>query len=312
MPRWRSFCARGRIPWREDSSNASERFARNRIRHELLPLLAREWNPGIVATLAHTADWAQAEESYWDEELDRLAAGRISEQDGAVLLHAPSLASMPTAAARRLVRRAIERAKGDLRGIDFQHVEQVLGTGVGRARPWPGGSSGPGRVPFIRVAAVRAACLGDACSAILSAGGGPRDRSAARLGSGYFLELIEKPETFEGWESVYNSGMGCLDWRRLSGPLELRSWRPGDRYQPSGSSGIEKIKTLFQRRVFLFGRGAAGRFFRAARQLFGRVGLARRLGCGEFQQQRNPTGSGIRSQVNRKLESGRQRRRLCK
>ena len=40
--------------------------------------------------------------------------------------------------------------------------------------------------------------------------------------------------------------MGCLDWQRLSGSLELRNWRPGDQYQPAGYSGQEKIKTLFQ------------------------------------------------------------------
>ena len=41
--------------------------------------------------------------------------------------------------------------------------------------------------------------------------------------------------------------MGGLDWQRLSGPLEWRSWRAGDRYRPSGSTGEEKLKTLFQR-----------------------------------------------------------------
>ena len=40
--------------------------------------------------------------------------------------------------------------------------------------------------------------------------------------------------------------MGCFDWRGLSGPLELRNWRPGDQYQPTGTAGEEKIKTLFQ------------------------------------------------------------------
>jgi tRNA(Ile)-lysidine synthase len=40
--------------------------------------------------------------------------------------------------------------------------------------------------------------------------------------------------------------MGCLDWKRLSGSLELRSWRFGDQYQPMGTPGAEKIKTLFQ------------------------------------------------------------------
>jgi tRNA(Ile)-lysidine synthase len=40
--------------------------------------------------------------------------------------------------------------------------------------------------------------------------------------------------------------MGCLDWNRLSGLLELRNWRPGDQYQPMGMPAAKKIKTLFQ------------------------------------------------------------------
>src|SRR6185503_18291035 len=82
------------IPWREDSTNASCRFARNRIRHDLLPQLAREWNPGIVETLAQTADWAQAEEEWWAAELDRF---EFVEKDGAILVSADVLASLPMA-----------------------------------------------------------------------------------------------------------------------------------------------------------------------------------------------------------------------
>jgi tRNA(Ile)-lysidine synthase len=64
--------------------------------------------------------------------------------------------------------------------------------------------------------------------------------------SGISLELIEKLETFVKDDCVYNSEMGCLDWRRLSGSLELRNWKAGDQYQPIGSTGETKIKTLFQ------------------------------------------------------------------
>jgi tRNA(Ile)-lysidine synthase len=40
--------------------------------------------------------------------------------------------------------------------------------------------------------------------------------------------------------------MGCVDWPRLSGSLQLRNWQPGDRYQPAGYAGEKKIKTLLQ------------------------------------------------------------------
>ena len=127
---------RGRgIPWRTDSSNASPRFARNRIRHSLLPQLAREWNPAIGETLARTADWAQVEEEYWRVEIDRLAALHFRHGDGDIVVNANVLSELPLAVARRLVRRAMRVA----RGAGFSHVDAVVrladpGRGHGRVQ----------------------------------------------------------------------------------------------------------------------------------------------------------------------------------
>ncbi len=49
-----AFIANEHIPFRTDRSNRSKRFTRNRVRHELLPIL-ETFNPRIVATLAKTA-----------------------------------------------------------------------------------------------------------------------------------------------------------------------------------------------------------------------------------------------------------------
>lgn len=43
------------VPWREDASNADERFARNRVRHRVLPELEARW-PGATARLARAAE----------------------------------------------------------------------------------------------------------------------------------------------------------------------------------------------------------------------------------------------------------------
>ncbi len=51
--------------WREDESNLDHRFTRNRVRHELLPLLQREYNPNIRQVLSDAAELARAEEEYW-------------------------------------------------------------------------------------------------------------------------------------------------------------------------------------------------------------------------------------------------------
>jgi tRNA(Ile)-lysidine synthase len=223
------------IPWCEDSTNASPAFARNRLRHDLLPQLARDWNPQIEETLARTAEWAQAEESYWQSELDLLAPTPI--------LHVPVLRTLPIAAARRLIRRATEHVKGDLRSIDFSHIESILA--LAQARAGHGAVDLPGLQALRSFDQIR-----------LSPYGAPAPESYSfpvKLpgpwtpvpGPPVLLELVEKPETSPLSDYVYNGEMGCLDWGRLSGSLVLRNWNPGDCFQPVGSAGPRKIKSLF-------------------------------------------------------------------
>jgi tRNA(Ile)-lysidine synthase len=56
-------------PWREDSTNADFRFTRNRLRKLVLPLLEREFNPGVVESFAELAEIARDEEDYWENEI---------------------------------------------------------------------------------------------------------------------------------------------------------------------------------------------------------------------------------------------------
>ncbi|HEX5282789.1 MAG TPA: tRNA lysidine(34) synthetase TilS [Bryocella sp.] len=57
--------------WRDDASNRDLSLTRNRIRHELMPVL-RTFNPGIDATLARLADIARDEEAFWKGEVGRV------------------------------------------------------------------------------------------------------------------------------------------------------------------------------------------------------------------------------------------------
>ncbi len=57
------YAARGRIPYRTDETNRSLRYTRNRIRHELLPLL-RIYNPRIRERLKELAEQLGREEDY--------------------------------------------------------------------------------------------------------------------------------------------------------------------------------------------------------------------------------------------------------
>ena len=244
----RQFLLERGIAWREDSTNSSLQFARNRIRRELLPQIAREWNPAIGETLANTADWALAEEAWWDAEIDRLAGQHFTTSQNAIVLRAGLLATLPLAVARRLVRRAMELAKGDLRGIDFGHIRSVMD--LARSTEGHGRLQAPGLDIFRSFEWLRFGQPGTGglearnYRLALAVPGTVRVPGANLAIS---LELIDKSGPSVSPEWVYNDWVGCLDWQRLSGSLELRNWRPGDQYQPAGYSGQEKIKTLFQR-----------------------------------------------------------------
>jgi len=55
--------------WREDLSNADERFTRNRVRKLVVPLLEKEFNPAVAENLAELAEIARGEEDYWENEV---------------------------------------------------------------------------------------------------------------------------------------------------------------------------------------------------------------------------------------------------
>jgi tRNA(Ile)-lysidine synthase len=66
-----AFLHQANQPWREDSTNTDTAYTRNRVRHELLPLL-RDYNPNLDQSLANLAELAREEESRWQAELSRL------------------------------------------------------------------------------------------------------------------------------------------------------------------------------------------------------------------------------------------------
>ncbi len=238
------------IQWRTDETNLDLTYARNRLRHDILPQLREAFNPRLDEALSNMATLARDEESYWKAELDRLDPPVLNpEAQAPKLLSVPDLAKLPTAAARRVIRRAIEGVKGDLRQIDFQHVERILNMahrkqGHDRIRI-------PGLEIFRSFDWIRLARPGpnidkraDFSLPLPAPGLVELPDGSARI----TLQLLEKPETGQPYATVVNE----LDWQRLTTQngalpsLELRNWRPGDRYRRVGQSLERKIKLLFQ------------------------------------------------------------------
>ena len=210
-----------------------------------MPELAASLNPSLPEVLASTAAWARAEEDYWTAELDRLESLYLIEKPEIILVSTKPFLELPVAVQRRLLRRAIEKVRGSLRGIDFRHVEAI------RAMMATREGSGRLQLPDLDIYRsfdwLRLAPVG--IDSRLE-----RDFETPLLIPGR-TEVPERQLTIEmelvGNPRVYNDDVQALDWERCavspsSQGLRLRNWRPGDQYQPQGRSAAEKIKTLFQ------------------------------------------------------------------
>lgn len=76
-----SYLAKVGQPFREDATNADPRFTRNRLRHELLPQLASDFNPQVIEALLRLGSQASEARAVIDELVGKLTVAAI-EDDG--------------------------------------------------------------------------------------------------------------------------------------------------------------------------------------------------------------------------------------
>lgn len=234
------------IPRVADTSNADDRFLRNRIRRRLLPTLRREFNPEAVAALNRYAEIRREEEN-WLADLARELTDRCTLRSGeeTTTLSVSALRELVPAARRRVLRAAVERVRGHLRRISLDHVAAVdaLLDGDGRARRL----DLPDRV--------RAARAGGELRLIRIPGdprrwterppeydhrmNGPGALELPEIGARISVAEVPPPALREAGRAGQH--VAFFDMRKVRFPLVVRNARPGDRFTPLGMSGTRKV-----------------------------------------------------------------------
>jgi len=245
------------IAYVRDRSNRDVRYVRNRLRLELIPLLKKRYNPQIVTSLNRLAAILRSEDE-WMETLTAPLYERAcpqSKENGLVLL-IERLTDLSAAPLRRIIRRAIADVKGDLRRIGFEHIRAVTRLIV--SGPRTGRLDLPDRVSvrrlnerliFTREArplrSLKAAALPAAAPTVsfqyeVRAPGIVR---IGEIGRGLKFEEVDKKSVSDIREAGHRTAF--FDMNRLVFPLQIRNFRPGDRFHPLGMSGTQKLKKFF-------------------------------------------------------------------
>lgn len=222
-----------------DRTNLDPSIRRNRIRHELIPLLEREYRPGALVALSRAAELL-AEEDAWIDELAAPLLTRLlrSAAPGRLELEAAGFDRQPPAAQRRILRAALQRVHGGLRRVGFVHLEDArAGT-----RHLPDG---------LRVTRTGAAIVVERSVAPARPRPDAPPQWEYRLPACGTLHIAETGEVLRVAETSPTGAAGddpfrvLLDADALVFPLTVRNRRPGDRFHPLGAPGSQTLKKFF-------------------------------------------------------------------
>ena len=120
-----TYCAQHDLVPLEDASNSDPRFLRNRIRHELLPLL-ESMNPGIRATLLRNAEVVRVDVAWIEAQLDSCwPLVVLAQQEERIEVNSAALLTLPLSLQRHLLRRVTASLCAGQSPLELRHFELI-------------------------------------------------------------------------------------------------------------------------------------------------------------------------------------------
>ncbi len=244
------FAGEQNIAFREDASNLTANFLRNRIRNELLPLLQKEYQPGLNQTVLRLmeitgaeTEWARQTAREWEQTSRR-----------------PDFAGLPVAVQRKVIQAQLHRL-----GLvsDFDLIEQLrlsVDKPVSVSATLAVARDTAGMIVCKEMAGTLFSGAQHRLKFTGQAGrvnfGGQEFRWQIRAGNPAIS--LAKPANRE-----------FFDADRVGGEIILRHWQTGDRFRPIGMKSAVKLQNLFvnakipaaRRRSLVVAATAAGEIF---------------------------------------------------
>ena len=239
------------LRYREDSSNATSLYRRNRIRRELLPVM-EQIAPSIVRRLERQSHLLRADDEYLEDIVDHLYRSTvIVEPGGNQRFERQAFTRLPAALQRRLVRRSLRAGDPEGRAPNLRTVESVLRFAAGESkgmlsirgfdviteREWI----------VLRLTSQRTASStsGQDFPAVTVPVSLPATVYWPGTRQQIHVQVMTK-QAAAPWLNQRRPECAVFDADRLSAPLIIRAWQAGDRIHPRGMRGKrKKLQDLF-------------------------------------------------------------------
>ncbi len=110
------------VPFCTDATNRDPRYARNKVRLKLLPLLARQYNPQIINCLYDLGVTAADDYEFLANCAQKRFAKSVSISAGRAKIALRQMAALHPAIRRLIIRQMAQALRRDLSGLTFEHI----------------------------------------------------------------------------------------------------------------------------------------------------------------------------------------------
>jgi len=235
-----AYCLEHSLTPRRDPSNFSpDNYTRNRLRLELLPQLARDYNPAVGKAILRLSEIAARDSDYLHAQAENALRSVTREQDFFYsVLDRSSLAELHPALLRYVLGAAIARLRGTNEGVTYEHLEWVS-RAVSQPFAGVGSLTLADPICFVRVTAetlkLSLANVSVSLAYVAAPLSIPGETALPEIGWTVTAGFDTRP------------GAVALDADAIHGPiLTVRNWRFGDKIAPIGMDGHhKKVSDIF-------------------------------------------------------------------
>ena len=236
-----SYCGQRGIAFRHDTTNVWPQFTRNRLRHQLLPVL-ETYNPRVREAILRLGRSASLAQDYLDRKVEEIWPTVGMKVSDSVVLDAGKLKSLHPLMRRLIMRRAYREVKGDLRRLREAHLarmEEMVSGPSGALADLPQGLKLYSQGQRL----VLGASVGEEGPYPPLDDEYPLDVPGTTPIPGWVVmaEVVPTPSSFKTSDPL----VAFLDRDRMGAEFRARTRRDGDRFHPLGMAQEKKLQDFY-------------------------------------------------------------------